>query len=188
MGNIRWIYHNKCYTTMTKRRFFVVLYFSTIGIVSAFLIYKLIESIDQEKMKADVGSVLPDFTLYGMDQRPFSLAIAEQPTIMVFFNSTCDNCIYEAQVIKENISLFRDASILMLSTEAFPSIQQFSEQTGLIGYHNITFARIDMNDQERAFGQISFPFILVYGADNRLLRKFTGTIHPEEILHYLNER
>lgn len=173
---------------MINRKVFVILYFSTIALVSAFLIYKLIQSIQHNEDRAHVGSVLPDFTLYDMDRKAFKLAQSDQPTVMVLFNSTCDNCMYEAQVIKENISLFGDASIVMLSTEDLPSIQQFSEQTGLLGYHNIRFARIDADDQDHKFGQISFPYILVYGSDNKLLRKFQGAVDPREILHHLNAR
>lgn len=170
---------------MINRKVFVALYFSAVALLSTSLVYMLILTTREKKVKTDVGALLPDLTLYDLDQKPFKLAQSEQFTLMVFFNSTCENCIYEGRIIKENISLFGNAYIVMLSTEAIPSIQKFSEQTGLLGYHNIKFARVEFDDQHK-FGQISFPFILVYGPDKRLLRKFHGMVDPQEIVHYLH--
>lgn len=173
---------------MINRKRFAFVYFSVVLMITAYLIYELLESARGEKITAIIGSTLPDLILYDLDGTPFKLHGSEHPVLMVFFDSTCENCVYETKLIKENISVIGDTFVFMLSSEALAAIRQFSEQSGLKGYSNIKFARISANDQQQLFGQLSYPHILIYGADKKLVRKYQGVIEPPELLQCLKTK
>ncbi len=132
-------------------------------------------------------NTLPVFSLVTLDSSSLeSTALAAGSLVLIYFNSECDHCQYEAQDIKNNIKAFSKATLVFMSSEPLAKIQAFAGTSGLSDQTNISFTKITSNDAFTSFGTLAVPHVFIYGPDKILRKEFKGETKAEAILKYPN--
>ncbi len=130
---------------------------------------------------------MPGFNLLSMDSTAFTnrnLNLA-QPTVIIFFNSECPHCQYEATAIGENINAFAHVNLLMMSVEPLAKIKAFATDYRLNLHKEIHLTQIREAVVFDTFGSISVPHIFIYNQQQKLVKEFKGEVKIEVILKYL---
>lgn len=131
-------------------------------------------------------NTLPAFSLIALDSSSIEATTFTGSLILIYFNSECDHCQYEAQDIKNNITFFSKATLVFMSSEPLARINAFAQTTGLIDHTNVSFTKITSHDAFTSFGALAVPHVFIYGSDKKLIKEFKGETKAEAILKYLN--
>lgn len=155
--------------------------------LTGWLLYKTARRIGQQQVAAQKVQQLPDLTLHDMDSVAYSVRrlAPGQPTVLIYFNSVCEHCQYEAQAIRERADAFRQATIVLISSESLPPIRAFAVKYGLNKCSNIHFASLSFGDVVRTFGSVSVPQVFIYNRQQQLVKQFKGETKTDAILQYL---
>jgi len=146
--------------------------------------FKKVQAAKSAKEKLNT---LPAFSLATLDSLSIeSSSFGDSPVVLIYFNSECDHCQYEAQDIKNNIAGFSKATIVFMSSEPLVKIKAFAGTSGLRDHKNVLFTKITSNDAFTAFGSLAVPHVFIYGPDKKLRKEFKGETKAEAILKYLN--
>jgi len=86
--------------------------------------------------------------------------------------------------MKENPTAFSDLEMIFISFEEMSMIEGFRNKHQFI-QSNITFLQDSRLTFADKFGVGSFPSILIYSKDSKLIKKFEGETKVEEILPYI---
>lgn len=142
--------------------------------------------LQKKKERTNNLAILPKLKLFTKDSLAFDVwSLPEVPIVMIYFNSGCEHCQYEASSIKASIEQFNSAHLIFFSSEPITLIQQFSDHYGLNEYSNIHFTKINATDVAATLGTLAIPHVFIYGADRKLVKEFRGETKPEAILKYL---
>jgi len=106
-------------------------------------------------------------------------------TIIIFFNSGCEHCQYEAKSIKQEILAFAGTNILFISDETVEKILAFSKANKLHNNNRVWWLKMNSNDVYNTFGAIGVPHIWIYDEDGKLVKEFKGETRVEAILEWL---
>ena len=141
---------------------------------------------EKRKQIAQAIQTLPHFKITHSDSTEGSfIRIGKKPHVIVYFNTDCDHCQYEATQIQKNMAKFKDAQLLMLSIEPLTNIRKFIKTYRLEGFSNLQVGQITGKTAVETFGFKSVPHILIYDADNQLVKGYKGETKIEAILKYL---
>jgi thioredoxin-related protein len=102
----------------------------------------------------------------------------------MYFNSECDHCQKQASWIANDIEAFKNFEITFISYEEMEAIKSFRDKHNF-NQDNITFvqdSRLTFSDK---FGVETFPSILFYTKDGKLINKFEGQTKVKEILEHI---
>lgn len=170
-----------------KSILFVVLIF--VLFLLAFMGYKVFSLSQQKDAIEQVLQKVPDFEFLTTNETSFNQTSIDSntPTLFVFFNSECDFCRYEAQDIKVNIKELQDIEILFVSTEPMADIIGFSEEYNLNQHLNIHFLHDSTSAIYSLFDLTSYPYILIYNKNKKLLKRHKGQLNVQAILRVLKE-
>jgi thiol-disulfide isomerase/thioredoxin len=149
-----------------------------------FMVYGIVEKVIDIRRAGEKELILNEGSLFNTDSTTYQVDFSN-PIILIYFNSECEHCQYEATEIKKSISLFSKTSILMISSEPIEAIKVFSGQYELSNEPAVTFAKINRDDVYKTFGSVSIPHIFIYGKDHKLVKEFKGETKIEAILKYL---
>ena len=158
---------------------------SVLGLLS-FLITKTVRLLRQKEMHTEELKTFPDLLVQNTairqqeDWRELS-----KTTIIIFFNSNCEHCQYEARAIAQNISAFTKAHLLFISEESKKSIIAFSTIHKLDSSDGVWWLKMQSDDVYKTFGPISVPHIWIYNKQGQLVKEFSGETKVEAILEWL---
>ena len=164
-----------------KRKYFFILLLLPI-------IFNSCKSSQQTVVKAT--EEIPYFTFYTLDHHRFVKDDfdTERTKFILYFNSECDHCQKQARWLKkemkENPTAFSDLEMIFISFEEMSMIEGFRNKHQFI-QSNITFLQDSRLTFADKFGVGSFPSILIYSKDSKLIKKFEGETKVEEILPYI---
>lgn len=156
-----------------------------IGITFVWLFSATSKNLRKRETREEKLLVIPSLSLLTLDSADHTIK-TNQLTVLIYFNSTCEHCRYEVQDIQKNIKLFESALILFMSSEPLAQIRSFASSSGLTGFPNVTFAKIESDHAASVFGALSVPHIFVYGNEGELKKEFKGETKAEAIVKYLN--
>ena len=160
----------------------LVLLFAGIGI----LIAKTIRTNNHKKQVSEQLKMIPNFETYDMDSLKVShTEFNDKPTIIVYFNTECEHCQYEATQIVKYQNQFKDVNLYMLSAENINQIKAFAHKMGLDKISNLEMGKITVKESFEVFAFTSIPDILIYNASGELQKHFKGETKIEAILKYL---
>jgi peroxiredoxin len=160
----------------------LVLLFAGIGI----LIAKTIRTNNHKKQVSEQLKMIPNFEAYNMDSLKVShTEFNKKPTIIVYFNTECEHCQYEASQIMKYQDKFKDVNLYMLSAENTTKIKAFAHKMGLDKISNLELGKITVKESFEVFAFTSIPDILIYNASGELQKHFKGETKIESILKYL---
>lgn len=145
------------------------------------MVYFIVEKVAKKKAVAEKIQSLSAEDLFTLDSVQFRFPNSK-PSVLIYFNSGCEHCQYELGEIKKNIKAFENAHVLWMSSENISEIKKVADG---FGSSNVIFLKINREDVFEKFGALSVPHLLIYSADQKLVKEFKGETKIEAILQHL---
>lgn len=170
---------------MKKQVILIVFAMTVIGLT----IYAIINigNITEANKTAKINrQILPYFTFYNTDSvLTNNRIIAKDVSVCIFyFNVDFEHCHYEAKEISKNITLFKNAQIIMISSNTLAQIKRFIAQHKL-NYPNVIFLQDPKYEFAEWFGNASIPSVYIYNTKRQLVKEYHGETNIEYITKYL---
>ncbi|MFT4642738.1 MAG: thioredoxin-related protein [Candidatus Azotimanducaceae bacterium] len=151
-------------------------------------IFLILISISCKTKKTTIKATenIPYFTFTSLDNSRFTQDNFDKSRtkFIMYFNSECDHCQKQASWIANDIETFKNFEITFISYEEMEAIKSFRDKHNF-KQDNITFlqdSRLTFSDK---FGVETFPSILFYTKDGKLIKKFEGETKVKEILEHI---
>lgn len=167
------------------RKYVVILLVLLIGITFVWLFSATLENLRKREKREDNLLTFPSLSLLTLDSADHTIK-TNQLTVLIYFNSTCEHCRYEMQDIYKKIKLFERSQVVFMSSEQLAKIGSFANSSGLVGFPNVRFTKIEPEHAAAVFGPLSIPHIFIYGKDGELRKEFKGETKAEAIAKYFN--
>ena len=153
----------------------------------AFMSYEISIKIKHKKAIAENIKTIPEFQYLKLDGSVFSNKNLKEDTATIFFyfNSECEHCQAEAQMISENRVKFKPFQLVFISFETPDKIKNFAIQYKLIGYDSINFLCDSKVTFSTTFDIKSVPCLVLYDKNNHLIEKIKGQMKAETLLKKL---
>lgn len=130
---------------------------------------------------------LPDFTLNDINGKATSIhgVAGDNPTLFIYFNSTCHLCQEELGEISKRIDEFKDYNIILTTVQPLGEMIDFATGLGIKEKSNVHFL-LDSNMDVASFLQIrSVPSIYCYDAEKQLVAEYVGITKIDLLLEKL---
>jgi thiol-disulfide isomerase/thioredoxin len=151
------------------------------------LVFKIRSQLKHKKEIATTTASLPLFeytTLAGRKTR--NNPDSPKTKLLFFFNTDCEHCQAEAQLLAENSKSLELAEVYFLSNEDLSVIQNFSDKY-FKNAPSFTVAKVDVGVSARVFGVNTYPYVFIYSKDNQLLKTFKGEVKLEALTQYVKQ-
>ncbi len=168
------------------KRLLTVAFVSVVGILSYFSYQK----IGQNKQAESAIQVLPKFELTDIFSNfPINHGniLSDKYTLLVFFNSHCDYCGYELEILNNARDLLIDTNVVLFSAEHPDSVRQFISEYNFAECENIFMGRGNYQNLVNWFGKLSAPTSFVYDKNMKLVKKFIGLRNIDVLLETLEK-
>ncbi len=154
----------------------------------AFLGSQIFTKIQYKKEIAQNIKTIPDFEYQNTKGGLFTNNNLKPntPTIFIYFNSECEFCNEEAEMIRNNIEKFTNIQLIFVSFEKPEAIILFSKIHKLNTYDNIYFLCDSKATFATTFDVKSLPCIVLYNKNQQLIEKIKGQTKVETILKKLS--
>ena len=160
-----------------------ILFISVLGYFG----YQICIKIQHKKTVAENIKTLPKFEYHNIKGGIFSNANLKKdtPTLLIYFNSECEFCNEEAQMIHANIALFAGFQLIFVSFEKSSLIKAFATKHQLNAYDNVTFLSDTKASFATTFDVKSLPCLVLYDKNQKLIEKIKGQTKAETLLKKL---
>lgn len=160
---------------------------AAVGVTGLLLVVLTFTSVQRLRHRQEVAArtaVLPPFEFQSLDGRRFTSANLDPaiPVTLVHFSTQCEFCAGELGEITGAGDLFRGVRILLISSQSPQLLQRFAETNDLRKWPNISVVHDPDRSFDRIFGASAIPRTLVYDAQHRLVKDYTGEIRHEALL------
>ena len=157
--------------------------------ITGLMTYKVITKINHKKEIAANIKKIPNFSYNKLNNEPFthSNLISNRAVLFIYFNSDCDFCNHEAEMIQQNSDKLNTIQIVFVSFETDEKITAFANTYNLLGYDNIHFLRDTTNSFATAFDVNSLPCLVLYNKEHLLIEKIKGQVKIETVLAKFNK-
>jgi peroxiredoxin len=151
--------------------------------------FQIYSKIQHKKEVAENIKVIPKFEYQNIKGGAFTNKNLKKdtPTLFIYFNTECEFCNEEAQMIKENIEKFKDFQLVFISFEKSDLIKAFATKYKLNNYVNITFLSDTKVSFSTTFDVKSLPCLVLYDKNQRLIEKIKGQTKAETLIKKLNK-
>ncbi len=149
--------------------------------------YKVVNKINHKKQVAENIKKMPAFSYVTLENKEFTQENLAQnkATLFIYFNSECDFCNHEAEMVQQNIEQLKDIQVVFISYEPVEKIKQFATTHQLNSYDNITFLCDSKITFANTFDVKSMPCIVLYDKNNNLIEKIKGQTKAETLIKKL---
>lgn len=165
---------------MRKKVLFTAGITSLVALV-IFMIYSIVEKVYAKKVIAAKVLTLNVEPIFAMDSTHF-VYNPTTPTILIYFDSSCEHCRYELAEISRNKSSLDKVEVILISTENITTIKGVGTDFNIHDAPHFHLAKVNRDDLFENYGSLSTPHIFVYGADRKLIKEFKGETKIEAIL------
>ncbi|MEY3501341.1 MAG: hypothetical protein RL308_3014 [Bacteroidota bacterium] len=143
--------------------------------------------IKHKKEVAENIKTIPKFEYQNIKGGVFSNANLKKdtPTLFIYFNSECEFCNEEAQMIQANIAQFAAFQLVFVSFEKPTLIKAFAAKHHLNTYDNVTFLSDSKVSFANTFDVKSLPCLVLYDKNQKLIEKIKGQAKVEMIVKKL---
>jgi len=155
--------------------------------ILVFFSYKTVIKINYKKVAAQNIKTIPEFSykdINGLFFNNHNIKI-NTPTLFIYFDSGCEYCNEEAEMIKKNIEKFKNIQLIFVSFEQPALIKTFATKHHLISYQNIHFLYDNKITFAKTFDINSLPYLILYDKDQKLIAKIKGQTKTEILLKKL---
>lgn len=104
----------------------------------------------------------------------------DETKLLIYFNTHCDFCQFELEGLSKRLPEFENCEIVLFSAEPIDSLQKLYSQ--FHESYNVTIGHCSYDTIVKYFGKLGSPSIFIYGADNKLVKKFSGSTRIDELL------
>lgn len=169
---------------MTMKKYLkIIIPLVVIGLIG-FMGYKVVSKINHKNQVAKNIKTMPNFSYEDLQGNVFTQKNlkANKPVLFIYFNSECDFCNHEAEMVQQNVTKLNDIEVVFISFEPTENIQQFAHNYKLLNYDNIYFladAKVTFAD---TFDVNSLPCLVLYNKDYELIEKIKGQVKIETVL------
>lgn len=155
-----------------------------------FMGFVTFSKISHKKEVAENIKSMPNFLYKEINGNEFSNENLKNntSTLFIYFNSECEFCNHEAEMIKENIIAFKDIQVVFISFEKPIAIKSFAQKHKLLRYDNIHFIHDIKADFASVFDVKSLPSLVLYDKNQKLIERFKGQVKASTILKKLNAK
>lgn len=149
--------------------------------------YKVVRKINYKKQVAENIKKMPAFSYLTLKNEVFTNDNLKQgkPTLFIYFNSECDFCNHEAEMVQKNVDKLKDIEVVFVSFEPVEKIKAFAETYKLLHYDSIYFISDSKISFAATFDVKSLPCLVLYDKDNQLIEKIKGQVKIETVLEKL---
>lgn len=156
--------------------------------VFSVLVYQITKKIDHKNKVTLTIKTIPIFSYQDINGNVFTRENLklETATIFIYFNTNCEFCNEEAQIIKRNIATLSKVQLIFVSFEESPLITKFAKRNRLLNYKNIHFLHDSKVSFATTFDVHSLPCIVLYDEKNILIEKITGLTSIKTIIKKIN--
>lgn len=150
----------------------------------AFMGFKLVSKINHKKQVAENIKKMPAFSYLNLENKIFTNENLEEgkPTLFIYFNSECDFCNHEAEMVQQNIEELKAIQVVFISYEPIEKIKQFATKFNLLHHANISFLSDSKISFATTFDVKSMPCLVLYDKENNLIEKIKGQVKIETVL------
>lgn len=154
-----------------------------------FLGYQIVNKINHKKEIAANIKTIPAFQYQNLKGESFSNKNLETdaPTLFIYFNSECEYCNEEAQMIQESVNKFRPYQLVFISFEKPELIKTFAQKHNLLNYDNIHFVCDTKVSFATTFDVQSLPCLVLYDKNQQLIEKKKGQTKVETLVKKLQK-
>lgn len=151
--------------------------------------FQIYSKIKHKKEVAENIKVIPKFEYQNIKGGTFrnENLKKETPTLFIYFNTECEFCNEETQMISENIEKFNDFQLVFISFEKPELIRLFATKYKLNTYANINFLSDTKVSFASTFDVKSLPCLVLYDKNLRLIEKIKGQTKAETLIKKLNK-
>ncbi|BDB54877.1 hypothetical protein GENT5_11820 [Flavobacterium ammoniigenes] len=167
----------------------IIIPFLFVGLFGS-LIFQITSKIKHKKEVAENIKTIPNFDFQNVNGGRFTNEnlIKNAPTLFVYFDSECEFCNEEAEMIKQNIDKFSTFQLIFVSIENPDKIKDFAINHKLINYDKINFLSDTKISFAPTFDVKSLPCLVLYDKDQHLIEKIKGQIKPEVLIKKLTTK
>ena len=167
----------------------IIIPFLFVGMFGS-LIFQITSKIKHKKEVAENIKTIPNFDFQNVNGGRFTNEnlIKNAPTLFVYFDSECEFCNEEAEMIKQNIDKFSTFQLIFVSIENPDKIKDFAINHKLINYDKINFLSDTKISFAPTFDVKSLPCLVLYDKDQHLIEKIKGQIKPEVLIKKLTTK
>ena len=150
----------------------------------AFMGYKVVNKNNHKKQVAENIKQMPSFSYVTLENKIFTQEnlVQNKPTLFIYFNSECDFCNHEAEMVQQNIEQLKDIQVVFISYEPVEKIKQFATKFKLLNHDNISFLSDSKISFATTFDVTSMPCLVLYDKENNLIEKIKGQVKIETVL------
>lgn len=155
-----------------------------------FLIFLINSKIKHKNEVAENIKTIPIFNFQNVNGGRFTNEnlIKKTPTLFVYFNSECEFCNEEAEMIQQNKDKFSTIQLIFVSIENPNKIKEFAIHHKLFNYDKINFLSDTQVSFVPTFDVKSLPCLVLYDKDQHLIEKIKGQIKPEVLIEKLTTK
>lgn len=170
------------------KRYYKTILLVTFIVIFLFLGFRIVSQIKHKKDIAQNIKSIPAFSYQNINGETFTNQNLKKETavIFIYFNTECDYCISEAQMIKENIAQFKDLQLVFVSIEKPELIKKFAQKHQLITYDTISFLSDNKVSFSTTFDSQSMPSMILYNKKHQLIEKIKGQTKVWTLLKKMN--
>lgn len=169
------------------RKIIKTILFILLLLLVGYMLMVIVEKAKHKNVIAEQIQSIPEFSFINIqDQNIYtndSLS-DEKACLIIYYNSECEHCQYEAEQISMQIDEFNDYQILMISYETIETILAFREKHKLIS-PSITFLQDSEYQFDDIFGRSPIPTSFIYNKNQNLVKQFKGEVKTETLIKYL---
>lgn len=143
------------------------------------------KSVTQAEQRSES---IPTISLTTISGKNFSLLQLSSgiPTVLIYFNSTCEICQMELKSIADRISDFDDAHILLISSQENTELEEFYSTHPLRNLPNVYWLMDEQMEVSAHYAVRSVPALFCYDTMGKLQGKFQGPIKVDVLLKNLS--
>jgi len=158
-----------------------------IGIL-VFLGYQIRSKINHKNEVAQNIKTIPAFTYQNINGGAFTNKNLKKDTatIFIYFNTECEYCDHEAQMIEENITKLKKIQLVFVSFEKPEQIKKFAQKHQLTTYDNVYFLCDNKVTFAATFDVNSLPCLVLYDKNQNLIEKIKGQTSIKILLKKMN--
>ena len=148
---------------------------------------QIVTKINHKKEIANNIKIMPSFTYQDVKGNTFTNKNLNpnMATVFFYYNSDCDFCNHEAQMVQKNMAKFKNYQLVFVSFEKPAKVKTFAQQYKLDICDNVTFAVDTQLTFASTFDVKSLPSIVIYDENNALVKQLKGQVKPEKIIELL---
>ncbi len=114
---------------------------------------------------------------------------SKNKTLIVYFSEECPHCIYELNVLNNNLEKLNGVKIYLLTiSENLFNNNFINEYPNLLTSENVTFGIIDEKEYETKFGSDVTPTLYFFDGEGKLTAKLKGETKIERIFEEFNKQ